>query len=403
MYLYYDSNYTLKEIINDKAIIADSVNANKIYVMFETDQLESGYDLSYIRYRSGGNNYSMFYTEDLVTDPFAATPADNCYVPFNKNRDLKFFKYGKPYRFRVFNIPTEILTNSSVSATVWYVLDTDQDTQIVNGEIVNGDDDATLAMEMFAFAVNPSANKVAIDTVISLAQWSQLVILISKIAGFDPTQIESAIETLQSYFTAGSANNALQFGDHLPSYYATHDEVEIIESEIQALQRFEVIISNTAANTPNVAEIDVGGVPTQGTLAPSASTQGKMYFVPLTGEEPSDNYAEYITTLNNGNYNWELLGTTTGVNLTGVVKMATYTNVMPIWSSDNTYIDYPYKGVAAIQGVTASMFADVVFSVEQAASGDYAPVCETGDGTITVYSKVNTAILIPLVKVEWTL
>ena len=389
MYLYYDSNYTLKEIINDKAIIADSVNANKIYVMFETDQLESGYDLSYIRYRSGGNNYSMFYTEDLVTDPFADTPDDNCYVPFNKNRDLKFFKYGKSYRFRVFNIPTEILTNTSVSATVWYVLDTDQDTQIVNGEIVNGDDDQTLSMEMFAFAVNPSANKVSIDTVISLAQWSQLVILISKIAGFDPTQIESAIETLQSYFTNGSANNALQFGDHNPNYYATHDEVEIMQSEIDALQRFEIIISNSAATTPNVTT--------------SAATQGKLYFVPLTGEDPSDNYAEYITALHSGVYNWELLGTTSGVNLTGVSKMATFTNVMPIWSSDTTYIDYPYKGVASIQGVTASMFADVVFSVEQATSGDYAPICETGDGTITVYSKVNTAILIPLVKVEWTL
>ena len=229
------------------------------------------------------------------------------------------------------------------------------------------------------------------------------MILISKIAGFDPTQIESAIETLQSYFTNGSANNALQFGDHNPNYYATHDEVEIMQSEIDALQRFEIIISNSAATTPNVTTIDIGGVATQGTLVPSAATQGKLYFVPLTGEDPSDNYAEYITALHSGVYNWELLGTTSGVNLTGVSKMATFTNVMPIWSSDTTYIDYPYKGVASIQGVTASMFADVVFSVEQATSGDYAPICETGDGTITVYSKVNTAILIPLVKVEWTL
>ena len=209
-------------------------------------------------------------------------------------------------------------------------------------------------MEMFAFAVNPSANKVSIDTVISLAQWSQLVILISKIAGFDPTQIESAIETLQSYFTNGSANNALQFGDHNPNYYATHDEVEIMQSEIDALQRFEIIISNSAATTPNVTTIDIGGVATQGTLVPSAATQGKLYFVPLTGEDPSDNYAEYITALHSGVYNWELLGTTSGVNLTGVSKMATFTNVMPIWSSDTTYIDYPYKGVASIQGVTAS-------------------------------------------------
>lgn len=69
------------------------------------------------------------------------------------------------------------------------------------------------------------------------------------------------------------------------------------------------------------------------------------------------------------------------------------------WDSDNTYPDYPYRASIAITGVTASDMAEVVFGLDQAISGDYAPVCETYAGGVYVYSAVNTAITIPTIIV----
>ena len=70
------------------------------------------------------------------------------------------------------------------------------------------------------------------------------------------------------------------------------------------------------------------------------------------------------------------------------------------WVADSTYTDFGYKCVLSVTGVTADNYADVVFGVTEATSGNYAPVAETGAGTITIYSKVNTAITIPTIRIE---
>ena len=69
------------------------------------------------------------------------------------------------------------------------------------------------------------------------------------------------------------------------------------------------------------------------------------------------------------------------------------------WASDTTYTDYPYKATITATDVTSSMVAEVIYSVTDATSGNYAPICETFDGGVYIYSKVNTAITIPTVLV----
>ena len=69
------------------------------------------------------------------------------------------------------------------------------------------------------------------------------------------------------------------------------------------------------------------------------------------------------------------------------------------WESDTTYADYPYKATVTVTDVTSSMVAEVIYSVADAISGNYAPICETFDGGVYIYSKVNTAITIPTVLV----
>lgn len=67
------------------------------------------------------------------------------------------------------------------------------------------------------------------------------------------------------------------------------------------------------------------------------------------------------------------------------------------WVSDSTYADYPYRCDLTCTGVTANDYADVAFSVEQVESGDYAPVCETKENVVSIWSAVNTSITIPTI------
>ena len=77
-----------------------------------------------------------------------------------------------------------------------------------------------------------------------------------------------------------------------------------------------------------------------------------------------------------------------------------FTNIaVSTWVRDTTYADYPYKATITLTGVTPSMVAEVIYSVDDAESGNYAPICETYDGGVYIYSKVNTAITIPTVLV----
>lgn len=58
------------------------------------------------------------------------------------------------------------------------------------------------------------------------------------------------------------------------------------------------------------------------------------------------------------------------------------------WTSDATYTDYPYYTDVSVTGVTANHFAEVVFA--PADVGDFAPVCQTGSGTVRIWCNSNT-------------
>ena len=69
------------------------------------------------------------------------------------------------------------------------------------------------------------------------------------------------------------------------------------------------------------------------------------------------------------------------------------------WASDSTYPDYPYRAAIPITGVTANDVAEVMFDVDQATSGDYAPVTVTYSGGVYLYSSVNDPITIPTIVI----
>ena len=62
--------------------------------------------------------------------------------------------------------------------------------------------------------------------------------------------------------------------------------------------------------------------------------------------------------------------------------------------SSPTYADYPYRAAITVTGVTSSMFPEVIFSPEDATSGNYAPVATSATNTIYIYAKSEGAVAI---------
>lgn len=76
-----------------------------------------------------------------------------------------------------------------------------------------------------------------------------------------------------------------------------------------------------------------------------------------------------------------------------------YNNITVYFVADATYNDYGYRGTITINGIKSNDIAEVTFDLNEATSGNYAPICQTTANTIYVYSKVGDTIVIPLIKV----
>ena len=72
-----------------------------------------------------------------------------------------------------------------------------------------------------------------------------------------------------------------------------------------------------------------------------------------------------------------------------------------ITDPDSTSSDFPKRAAITMAGVTASMFPQVAFDVDDALSGNYAPIAQCGAGVVYIYASEipSSAITIPSVCV----
>lgn len=87
-----------------------------------------------------------------------------------------------------------------------------------------------------------------------------------------------------------------------------------------------------------------------------------------------------------------------------ITKIYKYTNiVVPIenFVADETYYDYGYKADIELVDADNDLIATVNFSLEDAQSGNYAPVNVCGKGIVTIYAKiVPTSLTIPSILIR---
>lgn len=155
MYIYYDKNYNLKEFITDVKAFQSASEVNNLYVYVE--DLEDGdYVNATVRYK----NYGTIDEKDKqinVSNEFNFDGTEEKEIPFNREQDLLYFKYGKTYKFIKFVIPDEILAENGVVLTT---------IRLITAKTIQ-------PLELLTFNVYNEV--VAKDVGISLSQWNYLL------------------------------------------------------------------------------------------------------------------------------------------------------------------------------------------------------------------------------------
>ncbi len=117
MYIYFDTNGTIKEIVNDKSIRNGSNEANKIYCYLEGEPEID--DIWYLqKLPSGELSNEVSFKNSTITKA----------IPYDAKRDMKYFKDFEQYTFYVFTLNTFLTSQKglniatirvSVDNTIW--------------------------------------------------------------------------------------------------------------------------------------------------------------------------------------------------------------------------------------------------------------------------------------------
>lgn len=189
MYLYYDRYGTLKEqIVFNTARVGNS-GINKIFVYWESveDFADWAQELALqARYLLQDNTQYPSAT----TFQFSAIPV-TAELPFDNKQDLKYFSYGKEYKFLTIDIPDNILSFSgAVKSYIW---------------VLNSQQKRILGLGAFAFMVDGNIGEVKQDETITIAQWNMIAAQLGLLSGsvIDVT-CDIATNTLKVYYANGT-------------------------------------------------------------------------------------------------------------------------------------------------------------------------------------------------------
>lgn len=159
MYLYFDNNGILKEIVDDVATRKGNNEVNKIYIYVDglTPKTE------WITYQTSDGKQS---NETVIETTITKT------IPYDRNRDLKYFKNFQEYSFYVATIPSSVLTVSGLTkASVRVALQ----------------DDSLMTLGLIIFTIEDSV--VLQDSFITESQYQYLLNIISNFEELNNTGV----------------------------------------------------------------------------------------------------------------------------------------------------------------------------------------------------------------------
>jgi hypothetical protein len=211
--------------------------------------------------------------------------------------------------------------------------------------------------------------------------------------------------------------NQLDYGELAINFADGYETLTIRNSadkitEFKSKEYFEnIIIENelvtaAALNDLNVRKSDISSLATVATTGSYNDLSNKPN-IPNAGMEDADESVDEVNTLPFVSYNEQILTEEQKEQVRRNIdvnnkqeKVLKFENILASnWTNDSTYADYPYRCDMNCAGVTETMYAEVVFGLTESTSGQYAPLCETKEGVVSIWSKGNTSITIPTIVI----
>jgi len=180
MYLYFNSDGVLKEIINDSALRQGSTNVNKVYAYFENENIVN----------------STFKQDNWETVRYE-TSQETSQIPYNENRKLLFFKYFTSYLFHCYTYTsTDLSVSGNHKLTIIGIIDAS--TQAAEGRVY----------------YNIEESDIIVDSDITLAQFDYLIDYVGTFQGqintkADKTYVDSENDA-QDVLITNNTNNTIK-------------------------------------------------------------------------------------------------------------------------------------------------------------------------------------------------
>ena len=279
MFLYFDKQGVLKEIVNDEAIRQGNTH-NDIYIYIEDDPVVSEL---YFRYRLP--DVSDVHQPPLVQGSTVKIKIDE--IPFNPKRKLEYFEYYKEYY--MFKIDTTFTTSNGVTDTEWNVLTNEGNVSL--GVRIDGD---WLGLIVFNVEeTNEGDNEIQETQYTSLAQFYYLLNQLDNYALI--SQLDDYVlktEETKYYKHEVIPVNSTNPGNKIALYFITSDSDPYETWADVAANKDKVVGGTAVLKVGN--DLLVGVITRVGATAPALVIQleESQYIAPSINSAISDSTSE---------------------------------------------------------------------------------------------------------------
>ena len=207
MFVYFDANGVLQEIVNGIPFRQSNADINHIYIYMETDfdgvhYDDNGVALLPTAFNEGLQSYRLANGTVTNEGDFDITPVVGV-IPENKKRDLKFFKYHTQYQFWDIKLPRGV-DEHGVPTVLPNVLEYDG-LCTLNVRLRVEADNSIFSLGIITFTVENSAIKTETD--ITLSQYNYLLQVIGGeivYDGYTKSEVDALLADKQDALTEGT-------------------------------------------------------------------------------------------------------------------------------------------------------------------------------------------------------
>lgn len=184
--------------------------------------------------------------------------------------------------------------------------------------------------------------------------------------------------------------------------YVDYPEIKVLKGNLSSTATAPTLTNNSTLRQISLAQVSVPAGTTEITASLITDERLNAAVCGLVTEtitiDTSTMQAQFEALLKYIQTELSQLEADSGVELKKLLFSNTVVNPSS-FVNDSTYGDFPYRASVALTGVISSMIPEVVLGLEDALSGNFAPIAESYDGGVYLYAESipETAVAIPTI------